>query len=70
MLNYPLIFGSERYKVFVFIEPTRKEIKQLLRQRFWDKRYKVTEDGVYIRKTSQSWQMFAPDLEKVAMLLK
>jgi len=70
MLNYSLTFGSERYKVVVFKEATLKEVKRLLRQRFGDRRYKVTDDGVFIREFGQSWQLFAPDLDKAAMLLK
>jgi len=71
MLDYSLTFGSKRYKVVVFIEPTRTEIKRLLRQRFGNKCYKITKEGIYFREVGrQGWQFFAQDLEEAAMLLK
>jgi hypothetical protein len=72
MLNYPLTFGDKRFRVAVFVEPTRKEIKRLLRQRFGDRCYKITEDGIYIREAmiGSGWRFFAQDLEEAATLLK
>ncbi|MCL2224102.1 MAG: hypothetical protein FWB96_03935 [Defluviitaleaceae bacterium] len=70
MLDYWLTFGSERYKVICFREPTRKEVKGLLRQRFGDKCYKISKDGIYFRiEGKRGWQLFAQDLEEAAMLL-
>jgi hypothetical protein len=72
MLDYRLTFDRDRYKVIAFIEPTKKEIKRLMRQRFGDRCYKITENAIYIWKAiiGSGWQFFASDLEEAAMLLK
>jgi len=68
MLNYPLVFGKERFKVEVFIESTRAEARRILRQRFGERMYKISDDGIYIRQPGQSWQYFAADYDEAVAL--
>ena len=70
MRHNVLTLGKERYFIKVFREPTISEVRKLLRQRFGDKRYKITDDGIFTRQSGQSWQFYANDLEEAVMLMK
>ena len=70
MLNYAMVFGKDRFKVEVFIEPTKAEARRVLRQRFGTRNYKISEDGIYIRQTGQSWEYYAPDAQEAVWMTK
>jgi len=70
MQNCLLTFGTERFKVVVFKEPTTKEVRRLMRQRFGNRGYKITQDGIFTRQPGRSWQLFASDLEEAISLIK
>ena len=68
MQKHLLTFGSDRYFIKVFKEATLKETRRLLRQRFGERMYKITDNGIYIRQTGQSWQYFAADYDEAVTL--
>jgi len=56
---------------FTFIkEATLKEVRRLLRQRFGERMYKISDDGIYIRQPGQSWQYFAADYDEAVALVQ
>jgi len=68
MCQHLLTFGSDRYFIKVFTEATLKEVRRLMRQRFGNRGYKISDDGIFVRQPGQSWQFFASDLNEAKML--
>ncbi len=66
----PLTFKKERYWVQVFVEPTKNEIRKLMRKRFGLWMYKIVEgEGIYTRRDYQDeWHFFAKDYEEAVRL--
>jgi alanyl-tRNA synthetase len=65
-----ITFGKERYVVHVYKEATLKEVRRLMRQRFGERMYKISDDGIYIRQPGQSWQYFSNDYDEAVALAK
>ena len=60
----PLVFGSERYHVEVFTEPTKNGAKRLIRQKLGLKMF-VKADGIYVRdRKTEEWRWFAEGLDE------
>lgn len=60
----PLAFGSERYWVEVFEEPTENGVRKKVRRELGLKIF-VKPDGIYVRdRRTEEWRYFAKDFEE------
>jgi len=67
--KHPLAFKTERYWVEVFKEPTEGSTRNLMRQKFGANMFKISPDGIFIRKNYVSgWRLFAADFEEATRL--